>query len=360
MAIAYLSASPGIPLQGPSGASAHIRDFVSALRTMDSVDLFIPQIADRRGRFGPLIDATETGVVGWPSWLKHWREYREVRIANRLARRALRARKNWDMLIERHSLFSRAGRKLADRQRIPLVLEVNAPLYQERMRFERVYRPKFAQDWEREVLLSADHVVAVSAWLKTWLEQEIGCSRVTHIPNAVTLTIGNPKRGRALLGITDQRPIVGFVGSMKPWHGLVFLAELAERIDSHVVCVGQGEAPSGLHQYSTYDPQSLADVISAFSVGLAPYRMDAPPWFSPLKIMQYRAQGIPIVAPDIGDCALLMAGCGQLVPADNPRAWIDAIHEEQGKKYPRTQRSWRNVAQELCALVGHQPENALS
>ena len=49
MSIAYLSAAPGIPLQGPSGASAHIRDFVSALRRLDSVDLFVPQTVDRRG-----------------------------------------------------------------------------------------------------------------------------------------------------------------------------------------------------------------------------------------------------------------------------------------------------------------------
>ena len=360
MAIAYLSAAPGIPLQGPSGASAHIRDLVSALRTLDAVDLFIPQKTDRRGHFGPAVEAIETGLVGWPSWLKHWREYREVRIANRLLRQAQKQAQSWDLVIERHSLFSNAGRQLADSHNIPLILEVNAPLVDERLRFEHVYRPDFARQWERRVLQSADHVVAVSAWLKDWLENEMGCQNVSHIPNAVTPVIGDAKRGRALLGIADLRPIVGFVGSMKPWHGLEFLAALAPDLNAHIVCVGEGNVPKGLIQACAYDPQELADVVSAFSVGLAPYRRSAPPWFSPLKIMQYRAQGVPVVAPDIGDCALLVAGCGQVVPPDDRTAWIKAIHEEQGKKYPRTQRTWRDVGLQLCGLVGHQPKNALS
>ena len=360
MSIAYLSAAPGIPLQGPSGASAHIRDFVSALRRLDSVDLFVPQTVDRRGHFGPSVDAVETGIVGWPSWLKHWREYREVLIAKRLALQALKTDADWGLVIERHSLFSNAGRRIADHHRSPLVLEVNAPLVAERHRYETIYRRRYAQQWEREVLCAADHVVAVSAWLKDWLEQEVGCAQVTHIPNAVTPIEGRPKVGRQLLGLSDNRPIVGFVGSMKPWHGVEFLAELALRVDAHVVAVGHGVIPSGLVPFCTYDPQALADVISAFSVGVAPYRSDAPPWFSPLKIMQYRAQGIPIVAPDIGDCHLLMEGCGQTVITDNHSQWIDAIYEEFGKKYPKTRRSWVGIAQDLCALVGHRPENALN
>lgn len=360
MPIAYLSASPGIPLQGPSGASAHIRDLVSALRCLDTVDLYVPQIMDRRGIFGPSIEAFETGMVGWPSWLKHWREYREVRISKRLARHALKRHVRWDLVIERHSLFSNAGRTVADHHHCPLVLEVNAPLVAERLRYETIYRHRYAQDWERDVLRGADHVVAVSAWLKDWLEQEVGCTRVTHIPNAVTPLKGNPVRGREWLGLNDDRPIVGFVGSMKPWHGIGFLSELASDMDAHVVAIGQGHVPSGLLSFSTYDPQTLADAVSAFSVAVAPYRSDAPPWFSPLKIMQYRAQGVPIVAPDIGDCSLLMEGCGQLVLADNRSQWLDAIHEELGKKYPKTQRTWAEVGQSLCALVGHQPKNALN
>ena len=92
-------------------------------------------------------------------------------------------------------------------------------------------------------LRKADPVVAVSAWLKDWLEQEVGCARVTHIPNAVTPLEGNPVRGREWLGLKGDRPIVGFVGSMKPWHGIGFLSELASDLNAHVVAIGHGSVP---------------------------------------------------------------------------------------------------------------------
>ena len=123
-------------------------------------------------------------------------------------------------------------------------------------------------------------------------------------------------------------------------------------MDAHVVAIGQGHVPSGLMSFSTYDPQTLADAVSAFFCAVAPYRSDAPPWFSPLKIMQYRAQGVPIVAPDIGDCSLLMEGW-TMVSADNRSQWLGAIHEEMGK-IPNNS-AHLGVGQSLCALVGHQP-----
>ena len=129
MPIAYLSASPGIPLQGPSGASAHIRDLVSALRCLDTVDLFVPQIMDRRGAFGPSVEAIETGVVGWPTGSGIGVSTEKFAFPKRLARHALKRHVRWDLVIERHSLFSNAGRTVADHQHCPLVLEVNAPLW---------------------------------------------------------------------------------------------------------------------------------------------------------------------------------------------------------------------------------------
>ena len=130
-------------------------------------------------------------------------------------------------------------------------------------------------------------------------------------------------------------------------------SELVSGMDAHVVAIGQGHVPSGLMSFSTYDPQTLADAVSAFcGSGPIPFRCAA--LVFPLKIMQYRAQGVLIVAPDIGDCSLLMEGCGQLVSADNRSQWLGAIHEEW-EKIPNNSAHLAGVGQSLCALVGHQP-----
>ena len=81
MRLAYIVASPGIPVQGPSGCSAHVRDFVQALQQQHDVRIFAAQQADHRGVFGSQMAATTSGVSGWPSWLSSLRELREIRTA---------------------------------------------------------------------------------------------------------------------------------------------------------------------------------------------------------------------------------------------------------------------------------------
>ena len=67
MRLAYLLAAPGIPVQGPSGSSAHVRGLVGALREEHQVALYALKEVDRRGRFGAATEAVITGVGGWPS-----------------------------------------------------------------------------------------------------------------------------------------------------------------------------------------------------------------------------------------------------------------------------------------------------
>ena len=84
MRIAWLLPSPGIPVQGPSGASAHVRNICLALSRRSDLRLFAVRRFDHRGAFGPEIEAEISGVAGWPSWLSSVEEMREIRSARRL------------------------------------------------------------------------------------------------------------------------------------------------------------------------------------------------------------------------------------------------------------------------------------
>ena len=175
--VAYLVPAPGIPVRGPTGASAHVRALAKAWSDDHDVRVFAARIHDKRGQFGEAVPTIAAGTPGWPSWLDRYRDLVEVAAARRVASQVVSsARHGWmpDVVIERHTLFSDAGWRVSDAIDVPWALEVNAPPVLERRRFERLRRESFAEDWQNRVLLQAPVVLAVSRWLKTWLETEVG------------------------------------------------------------------------------------------------------------------------------------------------------------------------------------------
>lgn len=360
MRISYLLPAPGIPVQGPSGSSAHARGIVRALGQQHEVRLIAAKITDRRGRFGEETPAQAVGVPGWPSWLRKYRDLTEVISARRISRQVIeQAHAGWcpDLIIERHSLFSDAGWRIHDRLGVPWVLEVNAPLWEERRRFEELRRPEWARAWQRDVLQAAPCIVAVSRWLVRWLTEEMGCTNVHWLPNGVDHRPGDRGAGRAALGVADDVPLVGFVGSMKPWHGLDRLAGIAEAAGARLAVIGRlapgMSAPEGALHSGHLEPGALADVVAALDVGLAPYPADAPPWFCPLKILDYRAQGTPVVATDVGECSVLVGDAGTVVPPADDAALLEAVRSWLIHPRPRpSARTWHDVAAELIAISG--------
>jgi glycosyltransferase involved in cell wall biosynthesis len=365
----HLVADPGVPLLGPSGASHHVRDLAQGFVEADhDVHLFGARDVDRRGRLGELsLPFTVTGVAGWPSWLKRWEHQREVRTARRLAHaaieHALGQSQPIDLVVERYSLFSDAGWKVADRLGVPLVLEVNAPLARERG-LVGSNAGSAAQAWEPEILRAATRVVAVSTWLVRWLIDEIGCApaRVVHLPNGVRDETGDRAKTRTALGISPDQPLLGFIGSFRPWHGLDALPALLEAWpEAHLLLVGADRA-GGLpdwverlgrrvHAVGRVPAERVADYAAAMDIGLAPYPAEAPPWFCPLKIGAYRAQGTPVVATDVGDNALAVEDGGLVVPAGDADAFLNACQNQFGQRKPVFRRRWSDVADRVVALA---------
>lgn len=238
MRITCLLPAPGIPVQGPSGGSAHVRGLVRALRVEHEVEVVAALRADRRGSFGEELGGVhEVGVPGWPSWLEPWRDLREVRAARRVAWKVIKDARRApapDLVIERHSLWSDAGWRVHDMLGVPWVLEVNAPPVAERERFERLRQPALAARWERQVLQAAPVIVTVSTWLRDWLVHDLGCRKVVLLPNGVDPRQGHRATGRARLGLGADEPVIGFVGSMKPWHGVGRLARVAQQVGARL------------------------------------------------------------------------------------------------------------------------------
>lgn len=350
MGAVLLCAAPGVPVLGPSGASAHLRGIAGALKP----DVLVAaRASDGRGVHGAVdCPVVEVGVPGWPSWLASWREYTEVWASRRVARAALRAVPAPSLVWERHSLFSDAGWKVSAASRAPWILEVNAPLADERARFETLRRPAWARAWERDVIAAAPRVVAVSAWLADWC-RSLGAPEVRHVPNGVEARVGDRDATRRELGI-EGRFVLGFLGSMKPWHGVQHVAALLDAFpDAVVLLVGEGpvrvEHPRAIHAGQVPEAR-VADLVAAMDVGLAPYGEDAPPWFCPLKVLAYRAQGTPVVATDVGDCRALVGDGGTVVERVGEMA--AAVEAWRGRRAEPWVRTWTDVVRDGTGAGG--------
>jgi glycosyltransferase involved in cell wall biosynthesis len=278
---------------------------------------------------------------------------REVLAARRVCRQLIQdIHGGWrpDVVVERHTLFSDIGWHIHDRFGIPWVLEVNAPPCLERSRFEELLRPDWAARWERRVLQAAPRVVAVSRWLVRWLQDEEGCANVSWVPNGVSGHRGRRAQGRALLGAQPEEHLIGFVGSPKSWHGVENLETIARQSGARLVIVGDTRGSPFSEAVITpghLAGQALADVVAALDVGMAPYPEDAPPWFCPLKILDYRAQGTPVVASDVGDVAALVENAGSVVPAGDISQTVERVRWWLGRRAVPRIRSWKTVGREM-------------
>lgn len=344
--VVVVCAAPGIPLYGPSGASAHLRGVARALAARgDDVRVAVPHARDDRGRWDddPPIPAVHRGRR-WPSGLRTL----GTRIdGHRLVSAALPGA---DLLWERHEPRSAAAARWSRALGIPRLVELDAPLSIER----RWPRPPRPTELAREVALlrRADRVVAVSAWLARWAIDQ-GClpTRVHHVPNGVEPQApGRREAVRARFGLVG--PVLGFLGSMSPWQGADRIPALLDALGPawSALVVGAGTSPPRAHPRliaaGRVEPREVPDLVSAFDVGIAPYPAAAPPWFCPLKVLAYRAQGVPVVASDLGDCARLVGDDGEVVAPDDTEAWVAAIRRAVDRPRLPWLRTWSDVVRE--------------
>lgn len=339
MKLLYLSADPGVPVLGHKGASVHLREMVAAFAEAGaSVLVASPRVRHEGDDLGAAAELLEIAPVR----AEECRSLPTLRQAMTVQAEQVKqiARANGvDAIYERLSLFGLSGVGTARRLALPHVLEVNAPLCQEARRFRTLSHPDEALKVERQVCRDTGHLFANSKAMAAHLvDAGVSPAKVTVVPNGVDARkfIGRRRRlGRAVLR-------VGFLGSLKPWHGIdvllnAFTRALARRSDLRLEIVGNGpeaerlaEAalpPDAFLNHGALPHQAAIDVMSQWDVGVAPFLPLPRFYFSPLKVVEYMAAGVCPVASDLGQLRTLLGGGkrGVLVEPGNAAALADAI-----------------------------------
>ncbi|MDE2133696.1 MAG: glycosyltransferase family 4 protein [Alphaproteobacteria bacterium] len=348
MKLLYLNPDRGIPVLGDKGASVHVREFVTALahqghevalicaslgegNSPPPVRLIeIPPDPDEfllerecMARFLP-VTALEDRVLR--------RELGRLSYDRGFCRRVRAALDGIDFrpdaIYERYALFHCAGAALAQMLAVPRLLEVNAPLIREQEQFRGLVLKSVAAASECASFHGANSIIAVSEEVAAYVAS-CGIPRegILTIPNGVDTTHFHPDAGgeavRRKLGLGAD-PVVGFIGSFKPWHGVDFLIDaFATMARQHrgvrLLCVGEGPeleaakegiAAQGLEDRAVFSGRiphaEIPSYLAAMDISVAPYLTRSDFYFSPLKVVESLAAGTPVIAPRIGQLELLV------------------------------------------------------
>ncbi|WP_411816974.1 glycosyltransferase family 4 protein [Hyphococcus sp. DH-69] len=218
-----------------------------------------------------------------------------------------------DILYERYNLFYHAGAWLKRRKNLPMILEVNAPLADERAAHGDLSLRAFARKSEAAIWRAANAVLPVTDVLARRVAAAgVDEAKIHTIQNGVEpafLDTQNPKIIRAQYGLSDKL-VLGFTGFVRAWHGVDkvvrYLAQ-SPRSDLHLFIVGDGPARNDLEQLAqalgvanqvtftgVVQRDAMPAHVAAFDIALQPAVVD---YASPLKLFEYMAQAKPVVAP---------------------------------------------------------------
>ncbi|MEB6334490.1 glycosyltransferase family 4 protein [Serratia rhizosphaerae] len=311
MRIAYVCADPGIALFGTKGASVHVQEVIRALRRAGHQ---VNVLCLRRGDAAPAdLADLPVEVFPLPPGAQTPREREEaVWHAGRRMADAIAVQRP-ERVIERYSLFSADVMLTASELGIPCALEVNAPLLEEQRKYRCLIYHDRALATLQAAARAASVVVAVSSAVADWVLRHAPAARVLMLPNGVNTEriVPQPRRDAA------EPLIIGFVGTLKPWHGVEVLLQAAAQAGRpawRLCVVGDGPQAESLRSLAArlalqveftgaVTPESIPALLQRMDIAVAPYTAEAEPYFSPLKVFEYAAAGLPIVAGAHGQLA---------------------------------------------------------
>jgi glycosyltransferase involved in cell wall biosynthesis len=290
-----------------------------------------------------------------------------------------------DLIYERSCYGIGAGRRAAKSKNIAYVVEMNAPYPEEKSQMQGKSLLAFVgRQHEMKQVHEAYKTIVVSSAMKNYLIQKTGvnANRIVVCANAV-----NPSKIitsdrtistiRQRYNLKEEHTIIGFVGSIFPYHGVDLMIEAfrvieKEHPNSRMLIVGDGEILTHLKdvamEYGLNDkiiftgnvPHSdIFNYINIMDITV----MARSNWYgSPVKIFEYGAMGKAIIAPNVIPVQdVMIHGEDGLLIQDTTVDLINALQFMLDKKEDRermahhfkhkvmTQHTWEIVAAQTLA-----------
>jgi glycosyltransferase involved in cell wall biosynthesis len=287
----------------------------------------VQAVAEGLARLGHEVHVAARQGGPWPAGAVAWHDMSPpfgqpaLRWTRKRAVARLASAVNAQVVIERYYNFGGEGVLAARALRVPAVLEVNAPVIDypgsPKARLDRALLVRPMQRWRDRLCRLTDLFVTPSrAILPEWIDP----ARVLEVEWGADVDAFTPTASAAAR--VERNPgcvVCVFAGAFRAWHGAPLLARaLARRHaagDTRLsgVFIGDGPERADAEREAAGTPRvtfrgtlphsQMPGILAQADIGVAPFDASrhAPLglgfYWSPLKIFEYMAAGLPVVAP---------------------------------------------------------------
>jgi len=193
---------------------------------------------------------------------------------------------------------------------------------------------------------SVSTIVCISGGVKQFYQSHrVDPEKLVIFPDGVRLSLFHAQQPSSLirqqLGISPESKLVVYTGHLYKWKGVHVLAQAAFLLDeyAHIVIIGGLDTDvqkfrkqyqyTNLHIIGSKPYQDIPQYLQAADVLVLPNSGQhdiSRLYTSPMKMFEYMASGVPIVASDLPSIReILHEGNAFFVDADNPTALADKI-----------------------------------
>jgi glycosyltransferase involved in cell wall biosynthesis len=231
-----------------------------------------------------------------------------------------------DALMERYYNLAGAGILAARRAHVPSLLEVNALIVDPPAVFKRRIDDRLGGPLQRWAVTQCRMAARIVTPLHTTVPSQIPRAKIVELPWGANVHRFSPQQSnqalRTRLGIPSDRAVSVFLGSFRAWHGVGdYLAAGLQLLDAgenmHMLLIGTGPeraaaeaAVARWHDRFTFagsvPHEQVPQYLALADVGVAPFNTAPHPalraagfFWSPLKIYEYMAMGLPVVTANI-------------------------------------------------------------